>query len=299
MATRLFVLLAREEPVGVIFRRGPSNKVLLVRWNLSDDTFEAGQWLEGRIYEHRCDLSPRGDRLVYFAAKWNTPLATWTAVSRPPFLTALALWPKGDAWGGGGLFENRKTLALNHFASGCQLEDGFVLPRGFEVAQLPDAGRGEDWPIYTRRLLRDGWTQVQEGGATTHKDPRVSFKFERPEIWSRKCPTDARGALRVCTDGIDETNGSWHVRRAELERGTGAVDLGRIDWADWSANGDLLLAREGKIRRVPAASLDAADVWGAARQLVDLSPLTFEAREAPPEARWWSGPAPPALPVAS
>lgn len=71
-----------------------------------------GQWFKGRIYERRCDLSPSGEKLIYFAAKYRSPLYTWTAVSRPPFLTALLLWPKGDAWGGGGLFNNERTIGL-------------------------------------------------------------------------------------------------------------------------------------------------------------------------------------------
>jgi hypothetical protein len=40
---RLYALLAREAPTGVIFRRGPSSQVRLIRWNLEDDSFEPGQ----------------------------------------------------------------------------------------------------------------------------------------------------------------------------------------------------------------------------------------------------------------
>src|ERR1700760_351322 len=100
-STRLFVLLARDAPVGVILRRGPSKQVLMIHWNLKNDTFVHGQWLKARVYERRCDLSPEGDMLLYFAATHRKPYGTWSAVSRPPFFTALALWPKGDAWGGG------------------------------------------------------------------------------------------------------------------------------------------------------------------------------------------------------
>ena len=53
---RLFVILAREAPVGVIFRRGPAGQTLLIKWDTAHDTFEYGQWLKGRIYERRCDL---------------------------------------------------------------------------------------------------------------------------------------------------------------------------------------------------------------------------------------------------
>src|ERR1041384_8508875 len=74
-ATRLFAILARKSPYAVIFRRGPSRSVLLIRWNTETDTFEHGQWLRGRIYERRCDLSPDGGLLLYFAANWHPPFA--------------------------------------------------------------------------------------------------------------------------------------------------------------------------------------------------------------------------------
>ncbi len=74
-ACRVYAILARDGRSAVVFRRGPSRQVLVLRWWLGDDRIEPGQWLKGRIYERRCDLSPDGDLLIYFAAKWNTPLA--------------------------------------------------------------------------------------------------------------------------------------------------------------------------------------------------------------------------------
>jgi hypothetical protein len=68
---RLYVILARAAPIAVIFRRGPSRWVQIVKWSTNTDTFEEGQWFHGRIYERRCDLSPDGRLLVYFAQKIN------------------------------------------------------------------------------------------------------------------------------------------------------------------------------------------------------------------------------------
>lgn len=95
---RLYALLAREANVAVVFRRGPSKRVQLLLWHTDTDEFEEGQWFKGRIYERRSDLSPNGKLLVYFAADHKEGYFSWTAVSKPPFLTALALWPKGDCW---------------------------------------------------------------------------------------------------------------------------------------------------------------------------------------------------------
>src|SRR3569832_1063297 len=70
-STSIFGILAREAPTGVLIRRGPSSQTQLIKWNLKDDTFEEGQWLKARVYERRCDLSPQGTLLIYFAATYK------------------------------------------------------------------------------------------------------------------------------------------------------------------------------------------------------------------------------------
>src|SRR5215471_12303415 len=133
---RLYAILARSVPFGVVFRRGPSKNVLLIGWNTTDDTFQNGQWLKGRIYERRCDLSPEGDMLLYFAASYRKPYYSWSAISRPPFVTALAIWPKGDGWGGGGHFLSQSQIALNHRDYELNLADGFSVPTWLNVKQF-------------------------------------------------------------------------------------------------------------------------------------------------------------------
>ena len=112
----LFVHLAARAPRAVILRRGPSAWYHLIFWNTSKDTFEHGAWFRGRIYEERCDLSPDGELFAYFAlqgSRYGTSYrGTWTAVSRPPWLEALALWPVGDTWSGGARFTADRALTL-------------------------------------------------------------------------------------------------------------------------------------------------------------------------------------------
>ena len=68
---RIHAVIARERCRAVVFRRGPSNKVAVIGWDLNTDEFTIGQWFYGRIYEYRCDLSPDGQYLLYFAAKYG------------------------------------------------------------------------------------------------------------------------------------------------------------------------------------------------------------------------------------
>src|SRR5205814_6077285 len=90
---RLFIILARNAPIGVVFRRGPSRWVQLIKWRTDDDTFEQGQWFHGRVYERRSDLSPDGSLLIYFANNITKRTQEdkeytydWTAISKPPYL---------------------------------------------------------------------------------------------------------------------------------------------------------------------------------------------------------------------
>ena len=57
---RLHVLLASGSSRAVVLRRGPSGAVASFLWDRRDDSFALGQWLRGRIYERRADLSPDG-----------------------------------------------------------------------------------------------------------------------------------------------------------------------------------------------------------------------------------------------
>lgn len=74
------------------------------------------QWFNGKIYSERCSLSPDGTLFIYFALQKNKVQAgyrqSYTAISKPPWLTALALWPQGDTWGGGGVFTDNKSLTI-------------------------------------------------------------------------------------------------------------------------------------------------------------------------------------------
>src|SRR5689334_11765941 len=105
---RLFVIVARLSAKAVILRRGPSKWYQLVLWDMKHDTFVEGSWLHGRIYEEKCDLSPNGALFVYSAFKvikvGDELTGSYTAVSRPPYLHALVIWPQDSTHFGGGRF---------------------------------------------------------------------------------------------------------------------------------------------------------------------------------------------------
>jgi len=277
---RLFCLLARRANTGVIFRRGPSKWVQIIRWDTEQDTFMPGQWFHGRIYEKRCDLSPNGRLMIYFASKFNeTTIAdkeytyAWTAISRPPYLTALALWPKGDCWHGGGLFTTNKRVWLNHLPAQA-IPHPKHRPRGIEVTDNPNAA-GEDDPVYLARLERDGWIFEQPYKL---KKEKYGFGTDQPRVYRRSSP-DALRTL-VMADFIE-----GHNRRSEftLRHNGGTTSLSNAEWADWDQRGRLVFMREGKLF---AANVDAEGRLHE-QELASFDEARFELQKAPDWANRW------------
>ena len=241
---RLHAILARRGANAVVFRRGPSDKVAVVGWDRSNDTFTLGQWLRGRIYPLRCDLSPSGKHLIYFAAKYGreNPVeklvreelkkrfktvdlwrvdhrllaqaedelrrkkefqkleksgdyhdCSWTAISRSPYLKALSIWWNGTGWNGGGLFESEGEYYLNRPPERIARTIPGVQERRFKeleptselVQEFGWGHHGECWMVYGRRLIRDGWREVDyENGFAFEKELQNGW------ILRKECPAD-------------------------------------------------------------------------------------------------------------
>ena len=96
---RLHLLIAKNSDNGIVIRRGPSKQVFIMAWDRSRNTFTVSQWLKGRLYERRSDISPSGKYWIYFAmnGKWQSEVkGSWTAIARVPWLKAIELLPKGE-----------------------------------------------------------------------------------------------------------------------------------------------------------------------------------------------------------
>lgn len=260
-APRLHVLLARDKPVGVVIRRGPSKTFCTLLWDLRTDRFAMGQWIRARIYPMRSDLSPDGRYLVYFAlnGRWQSETrGSYTAISRAPYLKAIALYPKGDAWGGGGLWTGPRTFWLNH-------RDPREAPLRSTGEVAPDPGVHRPGGIYEcpyvyyEQLQRDGWSVVGD-----RDDGGVIGTFEkRAGAWT----------LRK-TLFFDD---SYRCRHALVHRETGtAHDCADWEWAEVRGAG-FLHAERGCLYRTKATLKH-----GIEKRLVrDFNGMRFEAIAAP------------------
>lgn len=264
---RLFVIAAREAPICLIFRRGPSKWTQIIKWNTDSDTFEEGAWFHGRIYPERCDVSPDGTKLIYFAmgcgyrSSDDTFPSTWTAISKAPWLTALCVLPNcNDTYFGGGIFETDNRVWVNqNFHEREILFEGSQLPDDFDVShdrQFWD----HNWHTLFR-LERSGWKPIEPY-------PWGSIPFFRLQDGTVSVePTDGNSPLHVpgYIHTVHEKAGgtgshslfmnsiyshaapnssTFELRDDELKI---IVPIEGAIWADWDKRGRLVYAKEGKL----------------------------------------------------
>jgi hypothetical protein len=269
---RLHVLLAADALVGLVIRRGPANSVCTIRWNRKSDEFSLGQWLRGRIYERRADLSPDGRHFIYFArgggAHHAETKGSWTAISRAPWLHAITLYGKGDCWQGGGLFTSNSTYWLNgcHFPvrqDPALAEDLKHKPAGFFGAECPS--------VYYRRLLRDGWT-IELESSSDRVAPCTVFTRPLPCGWLLR---------KFAFADIDHPQGTgvyWDEHELEHTGRKAILSLPAWEWADFDPlTRSLVWAEKGQLQRARIKPSGPAD----ARLLYDFNPMRFEIRQAP------------------
>ena len=270
---RIFVLLAREQPIGLVLRRGPTKKVCTIRWDRSTDRFQLGQWIKGRIYSHRCDLSPDGQFFLYFAANYGRtkpPLdGSWTGLSRVPYVKALGLWAKGDGWNGGGCFVD-DTRYWIHEGEHDMAHRTIHEPEGFErVSNDWNAQSNGPWPgIYVARLLRDGWTLKSRRDPPAR--PSDVLQRELPGGWILEQTVDVCDSRRPGTE-LDD----YGLRHPGTSRYLACPDW---TWADYDPiRNRLAWASEGCLR---TGELDEQGLVDA-QVIHDFNTMTFKAVRAP------------------
>lgn len=275
--TRLFALFANAAPKAVILRRGPRTYWRLITWDLRRDTFTPGQWMRGQI--GLCDLSPNGDKLIYWAAqhhasaRWQRtsqqslrarpydPLTapaikppkpgrriprymqgayrgtshapqrvtgTWTAISTPPYFTALALWPAFGHWTGGGCFTNDGSILIQEPEARMTPIENVPIPRTVRIGSWFGSGHGLN------------------PSARRPADPNVD------------------------------------LRRALADFGATWVDFVHHD------GDDLLFACDGCVYRLAGGrAAQSADDLRTAKKIADFRDMRFEGIAAPPDALRW------------
>ncbi len=268
---RVHIILARDAETAIVIRRGPSKSVCTMLWDRQRDTFALGQWLRGRIYERRCDLSPDGKHFIYFAmnGKWTSDVkGSWTAISRTPHLKAIGLWANGSCWNGGGLFVTNRKYWLNAFRFGHEVRLNPSKLSQHEGFPFHESYGGECPGVYYIRLQRDGWRLAGHGSDI--EDEVSTFEKDLPNGWVLRKTAHAT-INHPIGKGCYYDSHSLHHRAHKID-----LDFPDWEWADWDRK-RLVWVHEGMLFTSPLT----AKGLGAEKQIYDFNPLTFEAIEAP------------------
>ncbi|HVK72028.1 MAG TPA: hypothetical protein VM734_01855 [Kofleriaceae bacterium] len=270
---RLYAITATAAPIAAVIAR-TSGWFLVARWHLDTGKVEPGAWLEGKLYPRRCDVSPDGKLLYYFAMKGGRP---FHAVSWLPWLTALALWRDDSTYTRGGYFQ--------HVPARGGKRDGFLSmpPDQGDAAPLLERHRlqlrSHDVVSYAVERIR-GWREHETCPPRARTD---SWDERRAPILYRPNPTD--DALRlVLTDvGISRAVGNIEQRKPyyHLERAGEVTALPGVTWADWDRRGRLLAATDRgtlEIRNPDTGKTVASH---------DLTDLRPDPQPSPPRVRKW------------
>lgn len=268
---RLFGIPASDAPVVAVIRRGPSDWWHVGRWDVDQNpAYEPGAWVRGTVYPQRCDLSPDGRWLCYFTlrdrADWSAGV-TYVAVSRLPWATALVAWGTDGTW----------TRGLH-----------FVAPRDHQAGP-PD--EGDDGPLRTRHGLalvrpasfaverRRGWTETPDSPPVDTRD--AWDELRAPRVTMQKLRPGGGPTLQV--DGEFAAFRTFDVTRyGEPVYRLDGDELPGVRWADWSADGRLLVATaDGRLQ------VRDGDAGHDVRWESDLSSQSPDPRPPPAEATRW------------
>jgi len=268
---RLFALCARNTRVAVVLRRGPSRFVQMLRWDLKTDKVQAGQWLNARVYERRADLSPDGRHLIFFAATHKGgPASNWTAISRPPYFTALHFYGCNHSWGGGGLFMSDRHYWVDEGGFGLSGAESHLSTGLVRQMQPPDWIR-RDRDFYHGRLVRDGWQLLEEETLPAHRGMQTwKWRYGR-EV--RKSWQLIKTLTLSLTDRSPSGSSFWETHH--LAGPSWTQELGD-EWADVDGRSVILAAR-GCLFRVPVHAKDPGEL----KQIADLNGHTFRRVAAP------------------
>lgn len=233
---RLHLLRAESAPVACVIRRGPTRWFHVARWDFEADTVEHGAWTRIALYPERCAVSSDGTRLAVFArgGEWGT----YFAVSRAPWLRALAAWGTLGTWTTGSHFTRDDVLIL----AGCAGPSPFHgrYPEGVVCEPV------DTWWTRGRlfRELRTGWNVVplpKGGELSDAADPWLAGlpaplgASPGAVVVTRPSPSDATRALVLVS--LTEGEREYYVREGDR-----LAPLMEARRAEWGAGDELIVA---------------------------------------------------------
>lgn len=252
------VLLASNAPVAVILYRKSHLTTYCLHLDYGQQhkrhvyKLTKGSRFYGRLFPHRCHLSPDGSMLVYFAMRGRktgdaSDPATWTAVCTPPWLKAHLFFPNGTTWGGGGMFlDDRRLIVFEAATTGTGRESRQF--RSYEIVHDVKTLPEKDMPLVMGRFKPP-------------PEARLPWPIKADRITSLVLVRTAKSNTPDSYDYYDYSLLDGSGRDVE-----GAEEIALANWAGWDAYGRLMMSigkdlkifelQHGKFAGRPIKTLD-------------------------------------------
>jgi hypothetical protein len=238
----LYCIPATGAPVLAVLARAPDQWWMVARWDLATGELSRGAWLRGTMYARRCDVSPDGDLFYYLLAKQSqrpfmgmVGRQTFSAISKLPWVTALAAWREDGARAGSGGY---------HFVEASERWDIGAPQHGDAAPVRARRGLAATEPIQYATERRRGWVEHERCPPRAPGDLADEL---RSAVLAKPRPGEPDVRLVLVDRGLDDhALGAIDGRAPEyaIERPSGTTDLDGVVWADWDPIGRLLVATD-------------------------------------------------------
>lgn len=275
---RLYVLRASAAMRAVVFVKHRSKLWSLHLWDLAEGRVEPGATFKGTLYPRRCDVSPDGQHLLYFAMTGWSPEGEWpwqfTGLSRAPWLTCLVAWREAGTWTRGFHF-NGKASGKPSLPEGAPLHH---VVESIERCPWNIARTGVDQLAAERRI---GFAEADDSPPRRADDlweeRRRAILWKPRPIWRE----ELRVRLGARGEGQGRIEGHRNVYSLRREDGEEVALPGYI-WLDWLDKERVYGATDDG--RLVVCALRAGELCETWSHSFDRMP---ERRRSPEWARRW------------
>lgn len=273
---RLYVLRASAAARAVVFAAHRQKRWSLYLWDPERRSVEPGGVFFGTLYPRRCDLSPDGRYLLYFALKKGPDDPDWprefSGLSRAPWLACLLAWEELGTW----------TRGM-HFASPSSGQPEIPGP----LHRVVDSIARCPWNVERTAAIqlaaerRIGFVETEDSPA---RDSSDVWDQRRRAVLRKRRPDGGPEELRVWLsdfrvgEGLIEGYRNLYGLRQEDGR---VVPLPAYVWLDWLDRAHVYGATcDGRLVVCALRGEELVEVWS---HVLEESPR----RSAPAWARSW------------
>lgn len=301
ICARIFFIKARKANKAIVFRRGPTDWIQMIVWDLDNDSLEFGQWINKKVPMRNCDVSPSGKYLIYFVDNFEHTNSR-TVISRPPFWTALTAWEHTDPLfdTGGGLFADEKLVILNLHSE--IPTHKYPIPSDLIIHPFKSQKEYNLWKghinlMHEQRLEMNGWTEhndeifVQKettqtatkkiSGDWLKKDPKRADPIH-PKLWKKSISNNA--SLYMITFYHFEHRKNFDTFYLAKKREI--IKLDGITWADVDDRNRIIATKKGKLY-ASKISADGSVDYINLQVIYDLNSQTPKRVFTPLEMKSW------------